>query len=452
MTWQGFVAYIQLFIMNSKQLYIETFGCQMNVNDSNRIVGLMAGLGYCTSQEPGSADMILLNTCSVRGGAEEKVYNRLENLRVFKRANKKVIIGVGGCVAQQEGEALLLKFPWLDLVFGTHNLHLLMEMVRSAESGQQRCETAFLDNDQRLDLFPPVNGDTRLSSFVTIMQGCDNYCSYCIVPYVRGREISRRSSEIINEVRHLADSGVKEVVLLGQNVNSYGLKAAGEPNFAELVQQIAEIDEISRIRFFTSHPKDISQDLITCYRDVPKLCGHIHLPAQSGSDAVLSKMNRGYDRSVYLQKVRDLRAARPGIAITGDMIIGFPGETEEDFEQTLSLMEEVRYMDLFYFVYSPRPGTKSADLPEKLTRRQKQARLERLQELQRRITMEFHQGLVDSVHSVMVEGEGKRPGQISGRADNGRFINFIGDKSLIGSFVDVRIITALQNSLLGELI
>ena len=440
------------FDMDDKQLYIETYGCQMNVNDSERIVSMLADVGYQSTTTLKAADLILLNTCSVRGGAEEKVYRRLSNLGALKKKNKRLIIGVGGCVAQQEGQELLNKFPWLDLVFGTHNLHLLTKMVQGAENGEQRCETAFIDNGQRLDLFPPVKGNIRLSSFVTVMQGCDNYCSFCIVPYVRGREISRRSAEILAEVRQLADSGVKEVVLLGQNVNSYGLKTGSEPTFAELIRLVADIDGIRRIRFYTSHPKDISRELIACYSDIPKLCGQIHLPAQSGSDAVLARMNRGYDRTGYLGLIQELKSARPGIAISSDMIVGFPGETEDDFEQTLSLMERVRYMDVFSFAYSPRPGTRAAELGEELGREQKQIRLERLQNLQRRITLELGQSYLGTVQWVMVDGEGKRPGQISGKADSGRFINFPGDKSLIGSFVQVRVIAAYQNSLLGEML
>ncbi|MBI5483058.1 MAG: tRNA (N6-isopentenyl adenosine(37)-C2)-methylthiotransferase MiaB [Deltaproteobacteria bacterium] len=436
--------------MLDKLLYIETFGCQMNVNDSERIVTMLADLGYAPTNDPSAADMILLNTCSVRGGAEEKVYKRLANLRIYKRDGKSQIIGVGGCVAQQEGEELLKKFPYLDLVFGTHNLHLLPDMVSGAERGERRSETAFIDNDQRLDLFPSIKGQSRLSRFVTVMQGCDNFCSYCIVPYVRGREISRRSADILAEVRQLADEGVKEIVLLGQNVNSYGLKTDNEPDFSRLIHLVAEVDGIERIRFTTSHPKDMSDDLIACFGNVPKLCGQIHLPAQSGSDAVLKQMKRGYTCAAYLEKVRKLKMVRPDIAITGDIIVGFPGESEADFEQTLSLMNEVRYMDLFSFVYSARPGTKAAELNEELTRSQKIVRLERLMELQKRITREICLRYVGTVQKVMVEGEGKRPGQISGKADNGRIVNFSGDSSLIGSFIDVRIIQAYPNSFLGE--
>jgi len=437
--------------MFDKLIYIETFGCQMNVNDSERIVTMLADLGYAPTNDPASADMILLNTCSVRGGAEEKVYRRLANLRIYKRDGKKQIIAVGGCVAQQEGEELLRKLPYLDLVIGTHNLHLLQDMVRGAERGERRSETSFIDNDLRLDLFPSIKGESRLSRFVTVMQGCDNFCSYCIVPYVRGREISRRSSDILTEVRQLADEGVREVILLGQNVNSYGLKSDHEPSFAELIRQVADVDGIDRIRFTTSHPKDMSDELIACFGDIPKLSGQIHLPAQSGSDAVLKLMGRGYTRESYLGKVRKLKSIRPDIVITGDIIVGFPGESDADFEQTLSLMEEVRYIDLFSFVYSPRPGTKAAELSDDLPRAVKMARLNRLMELQRRHTMEISLPYVGSLMTVLVEGEGKLPGQISGKADIGRIVNFTGDSSLIGSFVDVRITKAYPNSFLGEL-
>lgn len=438
--------------MQDKLIYMETFGCQMNVNDSERIITMLSDLGYAPTNEPSVADMILLNTCSVRGGAEEKVYKRLQNLKIYKRDGKSQIIGVGGCVAQQEGEELLKKFHFLDLVFGTHNLHLLPDMVRGAEQGERRSETAFIDNDQRLDLFPTIKGQSRLSRFVTVMQGCDNFCSYCIVPYVRGREISRRSADILTEVRQLADEGVREIVLLGQNVNSYGLKAENEPTFADLIRQVSEVSGIERIRFTTSHPKDMSDDLIACYGDVPKLCGQVHLPAQSGSNAVLQRMKRVYNRELYLEKVRKLKSIRPGIVITGDIIVGFPGETDQDFEDTLSLVEEVRYIDLFTFVYSSRPGTLAADLPEDMTRSQKLARLDRLMTIQKRINLEICQEYVGGLQTVMVEGEGKLPAQVSGKADNGRIVNFSGDPALIGSFIDVRISKAYPNSLLGELI
>ena len=343
-----------------KLLYIETFGCQMNVSDSERIAALLDGIGYSRTGDSSLADLIILNTCSVRAKAEQKVYSRLGRFRGLKDGNNRVILGVGGCVAQQRGESLLEAVPYLDFVFGTHNLHLLPQLVTAAEQGKRESRTAFSHGAERPDLFPAPVKEGGVSRFVTVMQGCDNYCSYCIVPYVRGREASRSSAEIIDEIRGMADKGVKEVTLLGQNVNSYGMKSPGEPDFAGLLRRVDEVQGIERIRFVTSHPKDISPSLVSCFAELPKLCGHIHLPAQAGSDEVLVRMNRGYTRSQYLEKITALRNARPDIRISGDMIVGFPGETEEDFLLTLSLMEEVRYADLFSFIYSVRPETVAA--------------------------------------------------------------------------------------------
>lgn len=438
--------------MNQRKLYIATFGCQMNVNDSERIVTMLAELGYQTTSHMREGDLILFNTCTVRGGAEDKVHQHLANLKSLKKKRPGTLIGIAGCVAQQEGDQLLADYPWLDIVIGTHNLHLLPGMVRDAEAGNRRSETDFLENSQRLDLFPPIAGQDRYSAFVTVMQGCDNYCSYCIVPYVRGREISRRFDEIMQEVCDLAGKGVKEVVLLGQNVNSYGLKGDGEPPFSELVRAVAEIDGIERIRFMTSHPKDMSDDLIACFRDVPKLCGALHLPAQSGNNRVLAAMNRGYTREHYLETINKLRLARPEIQITGDMIVGFPGETEAEFAETLSLMEEVRYFDLFSFVYSPRPGTQAANLADDLKKEVKLERLERLQKLQAIHSRIHNESYTGTIQQVLVEGPAKREGQVTGRCDSGRIVNLAGSPELIGRLVDVRIVEGYANSLLGELV
>ena len=438
-------------IREPKGLYLETFGCQMNVSDSEKIVSLLRDLGYRAVTDPALADLILLNTCSVRAKAESKVYDYLGRYRLGKRHNSRLIIGVGGCVAQQEGERLLKKVPYVDLVFGTHSLHLLPELVRAAERGERRAATDFVDTETRLNLFPEADDTGELTRFVTIMQGCDNFCSYCIVPYVRGREISRRSAEIIAEIREMADRGVREVTLLGQNVNSYGLKTPGELHFADLIHEIAAIDGIERIRFTTSHPRDISPELVACFATIPKLCGHIHLPAQSGSDAVLARMNRGYTRAEYLATVAALREARPGLAVTGDIIVGFPGETEADYEATLSLLEEVRYADLFSFLYSERPETAAAGFPGQLSRTVKQERLERLQRRQREITREICDGMVGTVQRVLIEGLSRRGDQLTGRTDGNRVVNVAGDPSLVGRMVEVTIIRSYPNSLLGEL-
>ena len=438
--------------MNHKKLYIDTVGCQMNVNDSERIVSMLKPLGYTLTQRRHEAKLILFNTCTVRAGAEECLLQNIANLKNLKKKRPGVLIGVAGCVAQQMGEELLNNYPWLDLVFGTHNLHLVPEMVRDAEAGRRRAETQFLDSSERLDLFPPIEGNTRISTFVTVMQGCDNFCSYCIVPYVRGREISRRFDDVLDEVRSLTAKGVKEVVLLGQNVNSYGLKGEHQPSFSELVRAVAAVEGLERLRFVTSHPKDMSDDLIDCFADLPKLCGSLHLPAQAGNNRILQAMNRGYSREHYLETIYKLRQARPEIKITGDMIVGFPGETEAEFEETLSMMESVNYFDLFSFVYSPRPGTKAADLKDDLAKEVKLARLDRLQKLQAVHSRIHNEAYVGSIQQVLVEGLAKRHGQVSGRCDSGRIVNLAGSPALIGKLVDVKILEGYANSLLGELV
>ncbi len=438
--------------MNIKKLYLETIGCQMNVNDSERIVSLLEPLGYSLCNQKRSANLIIFNTCTVRAGAEERLHQNVANLKNLKKKRPGVMIGIAGCVAQQQGEALLKQYPWVDLVFGTHNLHLVPQMVRDAELGIRRSETQFLDNSQRMDLFPAIEGRSRVSAFVTVMQGCDNFCSYCIVPHVRGREISRRFDDVLKEVNDLAGQGVKEVVLLGQNVNSYGLKGEPQPDFSRLVRAVAEVNGIERIRFVTSHPKDMSDNLITCFADLPKLCGSLHLPAQSGSNRILQAMNRGYSREHYLAITARLRQARPEIKITGDMIVGFPGETEVEFEETLSLMEQVNYFDLFSFAYSPRPGTRAAELPEELSKETRQLRLDRLQKQQLACSRKHNEAFVGTVQTILVEGVAKRPGQLTGRCDSGRIVNFAAEGKLTGQLVKVRITEGYANSLLGELI
>lgn len=434
-----------------KLLYLETFGCQMNVSDSEKIAALLKGVGYQPTQDPSQADLVILNTCSVRAKAEEKVYNHLVQYKGLKRKKPGIILGVGGCVAQQEGERLLANAPHLDIVFGTHNLHLLPELVRAAEKGERLAEVGFIDNETRLDLFPVDDRTDGVSRFVTVMQGCENFCTYCIVPYVRGREVSRRSADILGEIRGMVGKGVKEVTLLGQNVNSYGLKSSGEMSFIALLREVSLIPGIERIRFTTSHPKDFSQPLIDCFAEIPKLCRHIHLPAQSGSNAVLAAMNRGYTREEYLGSIARLKAVCPSIQITGDIIVGFPGETEEDFQATLSLMEEVRYTDIFSFIYSKRPETRAAGYADEVGQDEKQGRLSRLLDLQRRITLENNKSFVGTVQQVLIEGESRRGGQFYGRTSGNRVVNLAADASLVGSIVDVVITRGDQNSLQGEL-
>lgn len=437
-----------------KKFYLETFGCQMNVVDSERIVDLLGDIGYRRVDEAAEADLILLNTCSVRDKAERKVYGHLGRFKPLKDENPSLILGVGGCVAQQEGERLLDKVAYLDLVFGTHNVHRLPQMVRAVEEGRGRhLATEFLDHETRLQLFPSRSDGDSVTRFVTVMQGCDNFCSYCIVPHVRGRELSRPSGDILGEVRQLADRGVREVTLIGQNVNSYGGKEEAEISFAELLARIGEVGGIERIRFTTSHPKDLSDELIAAFGSLDKLCKHIHLPVQSGSDRILEKMNRGYGREQYLEKVDRLKVICPQIRLSSDIIVGFPGESETDFEQTLALVEEVRYADAFTFLYSPRPGTAAAELADDLDPAARQVRFDRLLETQGAISAATWQGDVGAVLPVLVEGESRLgEGQLYGRTTWNRIVNFAGDPALVGTIVPVRITRSYRNSQLGELV
>jgi tRNA-2-methylthio-N6-dimethylallyladenosine synthase len=438
----------------SKHFYLETFGCQMNVVDSERIVALLNGIDYQQIASPEAADLILLNTCSVRDKAERKVFGHLGRFKPIKDQRPSLIIGVGGCVAQQEGEAFLDKVPYLDLVFGTHNIHKLPEMVRQVEAGRGRFrETEFLDRETRLSLFPERSEGDSCTRFVTVMQGCDNFCSYCIVPHVRGREVSRPSGQILQEVRELAGMGVKEITLIGQNVNSYGGKEADEISFAELLRRVHEVDGVERIRFTTSHPKDLSDELIDCFGSLPKLCSQLHLPVQAGSDRILQQMNRGYTCAKYLDKVERLQKVCPEIRLTTDLIVGFPGETEADFWQTLEVVKQVRYADAYTFLYSPRPGTAAAELDNPVSSMEKQRWFDELLAVQNEINREIWAGDVGATLEVLVEGESKQKGgQLFGRSVWGRIVNFAGDTSLIGSLVQVRINRSLRNSQLGELV
>jgi tRNA-2-methylthio-N6-dimethylallyladenosine synthase len=439
-------------VKQGKKLYLETFGCQMNVSDSEKITTLMKGIGYGVTSDPSHADLILLNTCSIRAKAEQRVYGHLGKFKAMKAVKPGLIIGVGGCVAQQEGERLLKRAPFVNLVFGTHNLHLLQEMVTGAQDGKRSIETDFLDDEKRFDLFPLAEAVGGVSRFVTVMQGCDNFCAYCIVPHVRGREISRSAVKVVEEVGALAAAGVTEVTLLGQNVNSYGSRTPGEPGFPELLQLVAQVDGIERLRFTTSHPKDISPELIACFAEIPKLAPHIHLPAQSGSDAVLKMMNRGYTGAQYLAKVAALKAACPQIQLTGDMIVGFPGEDEAAFQETLALMEEVQYADLFSFIYSARPGTKAADYPDDTPYAEKLGRLDRLQLAQKKTTLARNESFVGKKQQVLIEGLSTSGDSLFGRTGGNRGTIMAGDPSLAGRVMEVRIVEGLQTILKGEIL
>ncbi|MCM2264616.1 MAG: tRNA (N6-isopentenyl adenosine(37)-C2)-methylthiotransferase MiaB [Desulfuromonadales bacterium] len=437
-----------------KTFYLETFGCQMNVVDSERIVDLLGGIGYRQVEQAREAQLLLLNTCAVRDKAVRKAYGHLGRFKPLKDADPSLVIGLGGCVAQQEGEELLREFPYLDLVFGTHNVHRLPELVNEIEVRRGKAAAIdFLDRETRLQLFPNRIGSEAVTRFITVMQGCDNFCSFCVVPIVRGREISRPSIDILGEVRDLAAQGVREITLIGQNVNSFGVGAEGEVDFADLLRQVAAVEGIARIRFTTSHPKDLSDELIACFAGIDKLCKHLHLPVQSGSDSILREMNRGYGRAHYLGLVEKLRKACPEIRLTTDIIVGFPGETEADFNDTMTLLEEVRYAEIYSFLFSPRRGTAAAEFPDDTPAAVKQERFDRMLVVQNAISKQAWAQDVGQVRDVLVEGESKQgKGQLFGRTTWNRIVNFSGPPELVGRVVPVRVTKSYRNSQLGELV
>ena len=434
-----------------KRVYIETYGCQMNEHDSERMLRLLEGFHYTETKEANQADLILINTCSVREKPEHKVYSALGRFRKLKE-RKGTVIGVAGCVAQQEGKRMLDRVPYLDLVIGTHAIPMLAQLLERIEvSGQRVCETRFDQSGEYLKTLLPEKPLATVKSYVTIMQGCDHFCSFCVVPYVRGRERSRPSWEILEEIRHLAEMGVKEVFLLGQNVNGYGKGLEGEVDFPSLLSRINEIEGIERIRFTTSHPADLSDALTQDFSELEKLCEHIHLPFQSGSDRILKAMHRGYTRESYLERIERLKEVCPSIAITADVIVGFPGEEEEDFKETLDLMEKAKFDDLFSFKYSPRKGTRAAQLQNQVEEEVKQDRLSILQKIQRETTLEKNQALEGQVEQVLVEGRSKQSDQdVTGRTRSNKIVNFPGDMNLAGKLVSVKILKAYPHSLRGE--
>lgn len=437
-----------------KKLYIQTYGCQMNQYDSERIAQIMGRANYTLTEEAANADLILLNTCSVRDKAEQKVYSALGSWREIKQQNDAVIIGVGGCVAQQEGERLLKRVPHLDLVFGTHNIHKLPEMIEQVQSAHARpVEIAFYRDPSYME---DSDGRTHVQgarAFVTIMQGCNKVCSFCIVPHVRGREVSRPSKNIVDEIESLARQGVKEVMLLGQNVNSYGKTSSGEIHFAKLLHRVDAIQGLSRIRFITSHPQDLSAELVEAYATLDKLCEHLHLPVQSGSDSVLSRMRRGYTGREYLDRIDRLRQRCPQIALSTDIIVGFPGETDGDFERTLELLGQVEYDEIYSFTYSPRTQTVSAKLyKDDVLEEKKKERLKQVQRVQQEISLRKNKDKIGRIEEVLIDGYSRlNKGQVMGRTRTNRIVNLMGRGNLICQTVNARIIAATANSLVGEL-
>jgi tRNA-2-methylthio-N6-dimethylallyladenosine synthase len=439
-----------------KKLFIRTFGCQMNEYDSDKMADVLAASEEIVKTDsPDDADIILFNTCSVREKAQERVFHDLGRVRLLKKEKPDLIIGVGGCVASQEGDAIVARAPFVDIVFGPQTLHRLPQLIAERHrAGKAQVDVSFPEIE-KFDNLPPAKVEGA-AAFVSIMEGCSKFCTYCIVPFTRGDEVSRPFDDVLTEVAGLAAQGVGEVTLLGQNVNAYRGAMAGseeKADLAMLIEYTAEIPGIERIRYTTSHPRELTQRLIDTYVKVPKLVSHLHLPVQSGSDRILAAMKRGYTALEYKSLVRKLRAARPDISLSSDFIVGFPGETAEDFEKTMKLIDDIGFDASFSFVFSPRPGTPAAEMHDDTPR---EVQIERLTRLQRRIeelAQVVSQSMVGSVQRVLVEGISKKDEhELAGRTDNNRVVNFQGNPRLVNKFIDVRITSAMPHSLRGEVI
>jgi tRNA-2-methylthio-N6-dimethylallyladenosine synthase len=439
----------------SNKLYIKTFGCQMNEYDSEKMADVLhAAYGMESTDDPAQADVILFNTCSVREKAQEKVFHDLGRVRHLKESNPNLLIGVGGCVASQEGKAIVSRAPFVDVVFGPQTLHRLPQLIETRKAtGRSQVDISFPEIE-KFDHLPPARTE-GVTAFVSIMEGCSKYCSFCVVPYTRGEEVSRPLEDVLTEIAVLADQGIKEITLLGQNVNAYlGVMSDGEiADFALLLEYLHEIPGIERIRYTTSHPKEFTTRLIQAYAQLPKLVNHLHLPVQSGSDRVLAAMKRGYSVLEYKSIIRKLRAIRPDISLSSDFIVGFPGETEADFQATMKLVEEMNFDDSYSFVYSARPGTPAADLPDDTPQEEKLDRLHRLQAQLGLQSRKISQQMIGSVQRVLLEGASKKSAEeLSGRTDNNRVVNLAGSAGLAGRFINVRITEARSHSLRGELV
>jgi tRNA-2-methylthio-N6-dimethylallyladenosine synthase len=439
----------------SGRLYISTFGCQMNEYDSARMADVLrASNGLELTDDPEQADVVLLNTCSVREKAQEKVFSHLGRFRQLKERKPALVIGVGGCVASQEGEGILERARFVDLVFGPQTIHRLPAMIASLRATRTPQVDVSFPEIEKFDRLPEPRAEGA-TAFVSIMEGCSKYCTFCVVPYTRGEEMSRRFEQVVDEVSSLVGQGVSEITLLGQNVNAYRgpMQNGTECDLATLIRHIARFDGLERIRFTTSHPVEFNDALVAAYADVPKLANYLHLPVQSGSDRILSLMKRGYTRLEYKQKIRRLRAARPDISLSSDFIIGFPGETETDFQQTLDLIADVGFDQSFSFIYSRRPGTPAAALPDEVSREQKQARLERLQAQLDLQSRRISERMVGTTQRVLVERPSRRDArELAGRTENMRWVNFDGPATLVNRFAQVRITEARPNSLRGRLV
>ena len=442
------------------KLYIQTFGCQMNEYDSAKMADVLnESHGVVLVQEPQDADILLLNTCSIREKAQEKVFSLLGRFRQLKEINPGIVIGVGGCVASQEGDLIRQRAPYVDLVFGPQTLHRLPQMLDEVSTIHQPVIDVSFPEIEKFDNLPEPRADGP-SAFVSIMEGCSKYCTFCVVPYTRGEEISRPLDDIIAEVASLAGQGVVEVNLLGQNVNAYrgethdGSQTGESADLALLIHYIAQIDGIKRIRYTTSHPNEFSDSLIEVYREVPELVSFLHLPVQSGSDRILSMMKRGHSALEYKSKIKRIREARPDIYLSSDFIVGFPGETEADFQATMQLIEDIRFDQSFSFIYSPRPGTPASSLPDDVPMEVKKQRLSQLQARINEFALEYSQQMVGSVQNILVYGSSKKDtNELAGRTENNRIVNFDPQgQDLVGHIIKVKITDAYRNSLRGELI
>ena len=441
-------------IKKIKTYKIETYGCQMNEHDSEKIAWILENMGYIEAQDIEDVDFIIFNTCAVRENAELKVYGKIGALKRLKNLNPNLMISVCGCMMQREDirNVITSKHKHVDIIFGTHNIHKLPQLI---SSHLQTGETIVDIDEDAKEIVEHINFNRTYSykAYINIMYGCNNFCTYCIVPYTRGREMSREPENILKEIQELAKSGCKEITLLGQNVNSYGKSLDSDYGFSNLLEDINKIDGIERIRFMTSHPKDLSRDLIRSYATLDKLCGHLHLPVQSGSNNILKKMNRNYTRESYLSTVNELKKAVPGIALTTDIIVGFPGETEEDFNDTLDLVREVGFDSAYFFLYSIREGTKAAEMEDQIDYKVKHDRFQRLTDTLNQISLESNQKLIGKTVSVLVESVSKNNSKVlAGRTESFKLVHFAGSEDLIGSIVNIRIEDAKTFALEGSLV
>jgi tRNA-2-methylthio-N6-dimethylallyladenosine synthase len=437
-----------------KKVYIKTFGCQMNEYDSNKMADVLKEFNsYQKTDHPDNADVIIFNTCSIREKAQEKVFSDLGRVKHLKQNNPNLIIGVGGCVASQEGDAIVKRAPFVDIVFGPQTLHRIPDLINKKKAtGKSQIDISFPEIE-KFDKLPEAKIE-GVSSYVSIMEGCSKYCSYCVVPYTRGEEVSRPLIDILKEIKNCTQQGIKEIHLLGQNVNAYRvIHDEIDVDFAMLLEYIHDIKEVERIRFTTSHPSEMNSRIINCYANLPKLVSHLHLPVQSGSDKILNAMKRGYTSLEYKSILRKIKKLRPNISFSSDFIVGFPGETEEDFDKTMQLVNEIEYDISFSFIYSARPGTPASDLKDSTSQKVKLERLHLLQELLTKQAKKISQNMIGTKQKVLVEGISKKnPNELTGRTENLKVVNFEADQRLIGQIIEVEITEALTNSLRGKVI